>query len=119
METYIGKSPECLGANSKCSANCSASPKIITTWVCRYIYCNRLIINLYQRWESNPHSRRNTILSRARLPIPPLRLAAKSIAKRKHRVKVAPQRVRPALVMVARPGVSKVADQRPWADHRA
>ena len=28
---------------------------------------------LYRRWESNPHSRRNTILSRARLPIPPLR----------------------------------------------
>ena len=27
---------------------------------------------MYQRWESNPHSRRNTILSRARLPIPPL-----------------------------------------------
>ena len=26
----------------------------------------------YQRWESNPHSLRNTILSRARLPIPPL-----------------------------------------------
>jgi hypothetical protein len=27
----------------------------------------------YRRWDSNPHSRRNTILSRARLPIPPLR----------------------------------------------
>jgi site-specific DNA recombinase len=26
----------------------------------------------YQRWESNPHIRRYTILSRARLPVPPL-----------------------------------------------
>jgi hypothetical protein len=29
---------------------------------------------LCRRWESNPHTRRYTILSRARLPIPPLRL---------------------------------------------
>lgn len=27
---------------------------------------------LYQRWESNPHVRGHTILSRARLPVPPL-----------------------------------------------
>ncbi len=26
---------------------------------------------LYPKWESNPHSLRNTSLSRARLPIPP------------------------------------------------
>ena len=30
---------------------------------------------LCQRWESNPHSVRNTSLSRARLPVPPLWLA--------------------------------------------
>ena len=29
-------------------------------------------IKKYQRWESNPHTLRYTILSRARLPIPPL-----------------------------------------------
>lgn len=29
-----------------------------------------------RRWESNPHTRRYTILSRARLPVPPLRLVA-------------------------------------------
>ena len=28
---------------------------------------------LYRRWESNPHVRRHTSLSRARLPVPPLR----------------------------------------------
>src|SRR5690606_4292762 len=38
----------------------------------RMVKRNLLIISQYQRWESNPHSRRNTILSRARLPVPPL-----------------------------------------------
>ena len=28
---------------------------------------------MYPGWESNPHARRHTILSRARLPIPPPR----------------------------------------------
>ena len=30
----------------------------------------------YRRWESNPHFRRNAILNRARLPIPPRRQQA-------------------------------------------
>ena len=36
-----------------------------------WVLCPDLLL-AYQRRESNPHSRRNTILSRARLPIPPL-----------------------------------------------
>jgi hypothetical protein len=36
------------------------------------------LIILCRRRESNPHSFRNTILSRARLPIPPLRLAGEA-----------------------------------------
>ena len=31
-----------------------------------------MLVHLYQRRESNPHTRRYTILSRARLPVPPL-----------------------------------------------
>ena len=33
----------------------------------------RRSLSLYPEWESNPHARRHTILSRARLPIPPSR----------------------------------------------
>ena len=36
------------------------------------IHYSLLFINLYSRWESNPHFRRNWILNPARLPIPPL-----------------------------------------------
>ena len=33
----------------------------------------RRSLSLYPEWESNPHARGHTILSRARLPIPPSR----------------------------------------------
>ncbi len=40
-----------------------------------------------RRWESNPHARRHTSLSRARLPVPPLRLVNSSITNPGGRVK--------------------------------
>ncbi len=39
------------------------------------IFSHKRLIFKYPRRESNPHARRHTILSRARLPIPPLGLA--------------------------------------------
>lgn len=35
-------------------------------------YTNSAIPALCPRWESNPHPLRDTILSRARIPVPPL-----------------------------------------------
>ena len=44
-------------------------------------YCERRRTLKWCPWgESNPHSLRNTILSRARLPVPPHGLAAPSIS---------------------------------------